>query len=172
MMVVVVILALLAAIGIPSFENMIQGNRVYTEVNQFADDLQFARSAAIESGSTVSICVSSNGTTCLGNNTWQSGWIVFADVNGSGNVDNAADTVLRVRPAWTATDTFVASPAITSVTFSRDGFATVPTATAAGTGVILLTLHTTPVNAKATRCVSLNRVAHQSVLVGGSGGCL
>ena len=166
-MVVVALVAILAAVAAPSFVGLIQSNRVTSEVNSFAGDLQLARSEAIKQGLPVSVCASSNGTSCLGANTWQSGWIVFSDPNGDG-VLGGGETVLRKRPAWHGGDTFAATPSITAITFSRDGFANLPV----GTGTaILLTLQTAPVNASATRCVSLNRVGHHTVLRGGTGGC-
>ena len=168
LLIVVALVGVLTALAVPSFVGMIQRNRVSAEVNSFAGDLQFARSEAIKQGLPVSVCASSNGKTCLGANTWHSGWIVFVDLNGSGTVDNTNDTVSRIRPAWSGGDTFVAAPSMTSVTYSRDGFANLPVGT--GTAV-LMTLHTAPVNANATRCVSINRVGHHSVLTGGTGGC-
>ena len=87
-MVVVALVAILTALATPSFVGLIQRNRVSAEINSFAGDLQFARSEAIKQGLPVSICASSNGVSCLGANTWHSGWIVFADLNGSGAVDD------------------------------------------------------------------------------------
>lgn len=167
LMIVVALVGVLTALAAPSFVGLIQRNRVSAEVNSFVGDLQFARSEAIKQGLPISVCASSTGTSCLGANTWHSGWIVFVDLNGSGAFDTG-DTVLRKRPAWNGTDTFIAAPSMTSVTYSRDGFANLPV----GTGTaILMTLHTAPVNANATRCVSINRIGHQSVLPGGTGGC-
>ena len=168
MMVVVALVAILVAIATPSFVGLMQSNRVSAEVNSFVGDLQFARSEAIKQGAPVSVCASSDGLNCLGANTWQSGWIVFLDLDGSGTV-TTGDQVLRKRPAWVGGDTFAAAPSITAVTFSRDGFANLPVAATGAS--ILLALRTEPVNANATRCVSINRVGHQTVVAGGTGAC-
>jgi type IV fimbrial biogenesis protein FimT len=168
LMVVVALVAILTMLATPSFVSMIQSNRVSAEVNAFTGDLEFARSEAIKQGVPVSVCASSNGSSCLGANTWQSGWIVFSDLDGSGTV-TAGDTLLRKRPAWSGGDTFSAAPSINAVTFSRDGFANLPVASPVAS--ILLALRTEPVNAAATRCVSINRVGHQTVLQGGKGAC-
>jgi type IV fimbrial biogenesis protein FimT len=168
LMVVIALVAILTILATPSFVGLIQSNRVSTEVNAFTGDLEFARSEAIKQGLPVSVCASSDGTSCLGANTWQSGWIVFTDLDGSGTLA-ASDTVLRKRPAWSGGDTFSAAPSITAVTFSRDGFANLPVASPAAS--ILLALRTAPVNAAATRCVSINRVGHETVLQGGKGAC-
>lgn len=168
LMVVVALVGILTAIATPSFVSLIQSNRVSAEVNAFVGDLEFARSEAIKQGVPVSLCASSTGNSCLGTNSWQSGWIVFSDLDGSGTV-TTGDVVLRKRPGWSGGDTFSAAPSITAVTFSRDGFANLPVASPAAS--ILLALRTAPVNAAATRCVSINRVGHQTVLQGGKGGC-
>jgi type IV fimbrial biogenesis protein FimT len=110
------------------------------------------------------VCPSSDGSTCLGSNTWQSGWIVFVDLNATGALDNAADVVLRRRAAWAQGDTFVAIPAITSVIYGGQGFAVNLTATT-------MPVHTTPPNGNATQCLSLNAVGHLSVQSPGIGTC-
>jgi len=168
LMVVVALVGIVTAIAVPSFRSMIETNRVAAEVNSFTGDLQFARSEAIKRGLPVSICVSSNGTSCVNANTWQTGWIVFSDIDGSGTL-GTGDSLLRKRPAWTGGDTFVAVPATTTtITYNRDGFAQVPV----GSGnALVLTLLTKSQNAAATRCVSLNRVGRYAVQTGGTGTC-
>nr|EUJ12761.1 pilus assembly protein [Ralstonia solanacearum P673] len=154
----------------PSFRSTIQSARTSIEVNSLVNDLQFARSEAIKRGQPVSICVSSDGATCLANsssnNKWQVGWIVFNDVNGSGGLDSASDVVVRKRAAFTGGDTFVASPTATVLTYNREGFATGLTS-----GTVTMTLHTVPVNQQATRCVAVNIVGHQVVQNAGTGSC-
>jgi type IV fimbrial biogenesis protein FimT len=88
----------------------------------------------------VSVCVSSNGTTCAGTNTWQSGWIVMSSAN---------NTVLRVQAPFSSTDTFVATNAVGTVTFNRDGYAN---GIANGT---LVELHDSTNNHNWTRCLAI-----------------
>jgi type IV fimbrial biogenesis protein FimT len=164
LMVVVALVAVMLTIAIPSFRNLTQRNRVSGEINLMIGDLEFARAEALQRGVPVSICPSSNGTACLGTNTWQSGWIVFSDLNGSGAVDNASDVVLRIRAPWTSGDTFVASPSVTSIVFGGQGMALNFTATT-------MPIHTTPANARATQCLYLNLVGHQTVQSVGTGSC-
>ena len=112
LMVVVAIVAILMAIGVPSYRYITNSYRMSAEVNGLLGDLQYARSEAIKEGQTVTACVSTNGTACDGgaNINWASGWIVFSDPNGNAAVD-AGDTVLRVQAAFTGRipDTFNAS---------------------------------------------------------------
>jgi len=151
-MVVVAIVAMLLAFGVPAYKAATNANRIAAEINGLLGDLQYARSEAIKEGQTVSVCVSQDGASCSGNNTWQNGWIVFSDVNGNGAVDNAADIVLRVQSAFTSSDTFVANNNVSVVTFNREGFAV---GLASGA---LLTLHASPVNNASTRCLSITLI--------------
>jgi len=167
LMTTLTLVAIILAIGIPSMNGFIQSNRISSEMTAFAGDLQFARAEAIKQGIPVVLCASSNGTSCSGANAWQAGWIVYADVDSSGG-QGSGESAIRARPAWRSSDTFTATPSMTSITFTRDGFATVPV----GSGsAVQLSLRTAPINANATRCIQLNRLGHQAVLTGGTGGC-
>lgn len=165
MLTVMAIAGILAAIAIPSYKYVTSSNRATSEVNSLVSDLQYARSEAIKEGSSVSVCISTTGTSCAasGTTTWNSGWIVFSDVNASGTVD-AGDNVLRITPAFSGSDTF--STAATSVfTFNREGFAT------GLAGTTLVTLHTTPVINDYTRCVSITIIGQLSALRYNGGTC-
>jgi type IV fimbrial biogenesis protein FimT len=158
MIVVMGIVAILAAVGIPSFKYVTNSNRVASEGNGLLGDLQFARAEAIKEGQTVTACVSSNGTSCLASNTnWASGWIVFTDVNGDQTVETG-DTVWRVQAAFSGTDSFVASNSVSAITFNREGFASgLPNGT-------LITLHTSPVSNSSTRCLSVGLIGMMSIM--------
>ncbi len=171
LMVVVALVAILMAVAVPSFQGVVRSNRINGEINAFVGDLQLARSEAIKRGLPVSLCPSSNGTDCLTTNTWHNGWIVFFDPDSSGDRNLVATTpaeeLIKVQPAWRATDTFVATPVTTRVTYTRDGFATALPAGAE----LTMALRTTPVDNNFTRCVQLNRVGRQVVQRSGVGVC-
>ena len=97
-MVVVAILGILAAIAVPSFKSTIESNRRNAYANQLLEDLALARSEAIKRGGRVTVCPSSDGTSCTASNSWAAGWIVFTDKNNNATVDGG-DTVLRVHEA-------------------------------------------------------------------------
>ncbi|MDB6089138.1 MAG: putative typeIV fimbrial fimT-related pilin [Gammaproteobacteria bacterium] len=151
------IVAILMGIGVPSYRYITTSNRLSAEVNGLLGDLQFARSEAIKEGQTVSVCSSTDGTTCANSSTWNSGWIVFSDTGTVGTVDGN-DALLRVQKAFSplATsggDSFQASNNVTTVTFNREGFAVgLPNAGA------LLTLHDSSNNQNYTRCLSATLV--------------
>lgn len=153
MVIVIGIGAILTALAVPSFLYVNNANRIAAESNGLLGDLQFARSEAIREGRTISVCVSQSGTGCsAGNTAWNQGWIVFIDVNGTGNVDNTADTVLRIQGPFSGTDTFTANNATSFITFNRDGFAT---GLANGT---LITLHAATPTSASTRCLAVTMI--------------
>lgn len=64
LMVAVAILAILLALAVPSFQDMIQRNRVRTAAADLTDSLNLARSEAIKRGSSTRLCID-------GDNAWE-----------------------------------------------------------------------------------------------------
>lgn len=60
LMVAVAILAILLALAVPSFQDMIQQNRVRTAAADLNDSLNLARSEAIKRGSATRLCIDSD----------------------------------------------------------------------------------------------------------------
>jgi type IV fimbrial biogenesis protein FimT len=161
---VMTLVAVLVALAVPSYRYITNANRIASEGNGLLGDLQYARGEAIKEGRGVSVCVSSDGANCLANsNNWQNGWIVFSDVNGNGAVD-AGDTVLRVQATFSGSDTFVATPNLSVVTFNREGFAAVTNGT-------MLTLQTVPEVTSYTRCLSVGLVGLMAIQPYNGGTC-
>jgi type IV fimbrial biogenesis protein FimT len=153
---VMTIIGIVAAIGIPSFKYVTTSNRISSEINGLLGDMQFARSQAIKEGLTVTVCSSSNSTapnpTCnIGpaGLIWNTGWIVFLDSNGSGQVD-PGEQVIRVQPPFNGADTLVSSVAYTAATYNRMGYA--PTNQP---GTITINLHDASNTAAWTRCLAI-----------------
>ena len=80
LMVVVAVVAILAVVAYPSLTSVINSNRLSSNANELVASLQFARSEAIRRNARVSVCGSSNGTTCDG--TWTN-WITILDSDDS-----------------------------------------------------------------------------------------
>jgi type IV fimbrial biogenesis protein FimT len=162
MVAVMGIAAILMSIAVPSYKYITNSNRIAAEVNGLLGDMQFARGEAIKEGQTVTVCVSSDGATCLANTSWNKGWIVFSDVNGDQTVQAPNDTVLRVQAVFTSSDTFAANDTISAVTFNREGFA-VANGTGLAAGDALITLHASPATGDSTRCLAMNMVGMMAV---------
>jgi len=100
MMVTVAIAAILASLAIPSFRTMLVKRAVVAAADTMVTDFRYARSEALKRSNLVSLCASSNGTTCTGAGAaWKDGWIIFIDANGNGAWD-AGDEILRVQQAF------------------------------------------------------------------------
>jgi type IV fimbrial biogenesis protein FimT len=99
LMIVVAIVGILAAIGAPSFQDMLNQTRASSLANELASSLNLARSEAIKRGAQVSVCKSGNITaaspTCSTTASWQNGWLIFVDTSTSGTFDGT-DTPLKV----------------------------------------------------------------------------
>lgn len=89
LMVTVGLLVVLMSVAVPSFQAVIQGNRITTSANDMVAALQFARSEAVRRGVNVTVCPSADQATCSG--AWTDGWIVRGPV--------AADPPFRVWPS-------------------------------------------------------------------------
>ena len=79
-----VVLAILLATAIPAFRTFLQNNRLDAEANDFVAAAQLARAEALKRGRDVTICSSSNGTSCGG--PFRDGWIVIVDPGGADEV--------------------------------------------------------------------------------------
>lgn len=75
LMVVIALVAILAALAVPSWTQVKTRNAVRTAVNDYILSMQFARSEAVRINSPVTICPSSDGVNCTASE-FQNGWIV------------------------------------------------------------------------------------------------
>jgi type IV fimbrial biogenesis protein FimT len=152
LMVVMAIVAILLAIGVPSFRYVTNANRMSSEVNGLLGDLMFARGEAIKQGLPVLVCTSANGTTCAGTTTWESGWITCVDTN----VNGTCGSLLRVQNSF-ASNKDKLRPDVTSnasaISFGREGFAS----GLFGAGATF-TLHDATSNSVWTRCLQITAI--------------
>lgn len=72
--------------------------------------VSFARAEAIKRNARVTMCASSNGTSCTGG--WAQGWIVFVDAGVA--ADASGDEILRVHPALDGGSTLVGNGNVAS----------------------------------------------------------
>lgn len=98
LMVTVAVLAIVVAIGLPSFQGSLRSNRVATASNELAASVSLARSEALRSPGGAAICGTTDGATCSAD--WDRGWMVWTDTDGNGS-PGLNDRILRhveVRP--------------------------------------------------------------------------
>ena len=77
LMVTIAVLAILLMIAVPSFNEATLGSKLGSYANSLVAGAHLARSEAIKRSGPVTLCVSSNGTSC-GSGGWEQGWIVRA----------------------------------------------------------------------------------------------
>jgi len=86
-MVTVAIVAIFASIAVPSFTQMIKNNQISRATNEVVGGLILARSEALKRSNNVTLCASSNQTSCSGTSDFSGGWMVFLDCDDDGNFD-------------------------------------------------------------------------------------
>ncbi len=150
LLVVITIVAIMMGIGVPSFRYVTNSSRLSAEVNGLLGDMQLARAEAIKEGRTVTICASTDQTSCSNVTDWSSGWIVYTDPSNVGEVD-PDETIMRTQKALHAGDSLVdPSGTLSKATFNRAGLLSLAGMAAGG---ITLTLHDSAANAAHTRCL-------------------
>ncbi len=105
LLVAIVVLGIVLTLGVPSFTQFVQTNRMAAGVNDLVATLHSARTEAIKrktlagANAAVSICASADwntaGPSCDVAGNFRDGWITFADIDGDIVVD-AGEQVLAV----------------------------------------------------------------------------
>lgn len=80
LMVVLCIVAILAAIAVPSISNIIMRATLASQARELMAGAVMARSEAIKRNQVVTLCASSNSSSCT-DDDWSKGWIVLAFTN-------------------------------------------------------------------------------------------
>lgn len=84
-LVVVAIGAILAAIAVPSFRDMLRTTRQKSALGLVISDLNQARGEAIKRNARMLVCVrNAAGTDCGAGTNWSSGWVVCSDATTAG----------------------------------------------------------------------------------------
>jgi type IV fimbrial biogenesis protein FimT len=106
LMVTVTVIAILALIAAPSFNEAILSNKLAGFSNNFVASVQLARSEAIKRNTPVTLCRSADGQTCATTGTWQQGWIVMCKfkpaepgICATDGTDNLVISVQQALPA-------------------------------------------------------------------------
>lgn len=111
--------SILLSVAAPSYRTFVQDNLLVTQSSSFYSTLALAKSEAIRRSSFVTVCPSTNGTSCTGGVVWSNGWLVFSDRNNNGVVE-AGEEILQVGVAFSGGNSF--SGARARVTFTANGF--------------------------------------------------
>lgn len=92
---VLTIIAVLVSLASPSLGSLINRNRIVGAANELVAGINLARQTAVMKRQVTSLCPSTDGRTCTGQNRWDEGWIVFLDPDRNRQPDSDSD-LLRV----------------------------------------------------------------------------
>lgn len=95
---VLVMIAVLAAIAVPRYLNYVAKVRLAGDAQFVLETLRLARIEAVTREQPVSVCASTDGSSCTGT-PWEQGWLVFSDEGTPGTIDGD-DLVLRTVGAY------------------------------------------------------------------------
>lgn len=109
LMVTVAVIGILAVVGLPAMNWMINAGRLQGQASDISAALQMARSEAVRRNASVTVCGSSNGTACDGN--WANMLTVLAS-------NNTPLQVTAVRPPVQL------SASANTITYRANGFTT------------------------------------------------
>jgi type IV fimbrial biogenesis protein FimT len=93
LMVTVALLAVVATLAVPALQTLLQNNRAAAIANDLVSAIRLARSEAVTRAQQVTLCPSTDGTSCANSTNWASGWLVR----------NAAGATVKAFPAITQT---------------------------------------------------------------------
>lgn len=104
LIVVIALAAIIMTLAVPSYQNLIANNRITAHTNELVTAINMARSEAVKRNVRVVLCRSANPTasspTCGGSeNTWTTGWLLFAAGDTNDTYDPATDTLIRIGEA-------------------------------------------------------------------------
>lgn len=171
LMVVVAIIAILATVATPSFRRMIVGNQIRSAVNDWTLAMQTARSEAVRQRAQVSVCPSSNGSTCATSSadSFEQGWIVA--IEDSTSVDSMGK-LLQDYPALKGV-TMTTNQATGKITYLANGL---PIGNFAGMTITVMEDAASP-DSSLTRYICVARSGRSRVFTNeqflalGAGGC-
>lgn len=88
LLVAIAVLGVLLSIGVPAFGNFAVDSRLASATNRFVSAIHLARSEAVRRNARVTLCPSGDGVSCATGGEWAQGWIVFADLDSTGERDS------------------------------------------------------------------------------------
>lgn len=117
------LVAIFALIAIPSYKYFVQGQRALTLSSEFVTALAYARAAAIQQSTPVTICAANSAMTACGTNTnWTNGWIIFVDPGSTGTIGGTTKILIKTNDLQPGTTFVTTQPYIS---YSSTGFAAV-----------------------------------------------
>lgn len=88
MLVAVAIAVITLTVAVPSYNALVNNNRLTSAANELLSDIYLARSEAVKREARVTLCKKkADSTDCTTDGDWTQGWIVFIDTDEDARVD-------------------------------------------------------------------------------------
>lgn len=129
LMLTVSIATIVLSVGVPSFTQMVQNNRIITQTNSLLGTLNVARAEALKANEQVTVCKSEDNATCANGLAWRDGWIVFID-NDANGTRGAGETLLWTSPGLEGANTLTSAAFDNFIAFAPNGMSVGSTANA------------------------------------------
>ncbi|MDD2892711.1 MAG: GspH/FimT family pseudopilin [Halothiobacillaceae bacterium] len=97
LMMTIAILAILIAVGIPSFQAFIASTQLTTQTNNILTALSITRTQAIKNNTRATLCTSDNGIQCT-STPWHDGWLIYVDSNQNSALDLGEEITTHGQP--------------------------------------------------------------------------
>lgn len=98
MLVTIAIVAILAAVALPSYQSIISSGEQKAAVTALIGSLHFARSEAVKRSQAVVLCTSSDNENCTDDTLWSDGWIIFVDADNDSDF-SSGDEIIKIEQA-------------------------------------------------------------------------
>lgn len=124
LMITITVVAILLAIAVPSFRDVIRRNQVSSASNELLAGLSYARTEAITRGQLVSMCPSADGASCTANGkAYEPGWLVYTYPAGAASAGKAyaAATDILLRSKGTRPGVSIQEKSGSVITFGQQG---------------------------------------------------
>lgn len=121
LMVTLTVAAILMGLAVPAFRSFLQNDRLMTQASQLSTALYLARAEAVKQDTPVLVCASTNGSTCSGAGTWETGWIVLSTAPGT-------TAPVQVVPSLSTGTTLRATGGAPQISFQSTGMVNAPAA--------------------------------------------
>lgn len=114
LMITLAVVAIVVTVAVPAWSDFVSRNRLATANNTLVTALNVARSEAARENGNVSICPSTDQSSCTGTDDWTVGWVVY-----TGNGQPSGGTIIQL---WEplADDIALDGPS-SALTFAGDG---------------------------------------------------
>jgi type IV fimbrial biogenesis protein FimT len=155
LMITLAVMAILLGIAAPSFNNVVLSNKLSSYANNLVASANLARSEAIKRNSAITLCASSNGTSCAASGGWEQGWVIKT---------TSGTQIIQTQPAAASGFKITEGSALLSMDFDPSG---VGTSSAAS----LKICRATPTSGDQERVVSISATGRASVAKTTTGSC-